>query len=122
VIERIDDMPTGTVGVRACGSLTREDYGDVLEPILREAVDSGEVRMLFVLTDFEGLEPAAWPADIKTGLVLGFGHHSAWKRLAFVTDVEWVGKAMHTFAWLVPGELMTCELDQLEEAKNWVAA
>jgi SpoIIAA-like len=122
MVERIDDMPAGTVGLRASGRLTREDYRDVLVPVLREAVESGEVRMLFVLTDFEGLEPSAWPTDVKTGLALGAGHHSAWKRLAFVTDAEWVRKAMHTFAWLIPGELMICEPDQLEKAKTWVAA
>ena len=31
---------------------------------------------------FEGLEPAAWFDDIKTGLGLGIGHHTAWKRSA----------------------------------------
>lgn len=115
-------MPVGTFGLRASGRLTREDYRDVLEPVLRDAVESGEVRMLFVLTDFEGLAPSAWLSDVKTGSVLGVVHHSAWKRLAFVTDVEWVRKAMHTFAWLTPGELMIYEPDQLDQARMWVAA
>jgi hypothetical protein len=121
VIERIEDMPAGTIGIRASGTLTREDYREVLEPTLREAVDSGEVRCLFLLTDFEGLEPRALLEDAKTGLELGVGHHSAWKRLALVTDAEWVAKAMHMFAWLTPGELMICEPGELEEARRWVA-
>ena len=29
----------------------------VLEPALKEATDSGEARVLFVLPDFDGLEP-----------------------------------------------------------------
>jgi hypothetical protein len=53
MIERIDDMPTGTIGFRANGKLTREDYRNVLEPVLREAAESGEIRMLFSLTAFE---------------------------------------------------------------------
>ena len=60
--------------------------------------------MLSQLTDFEGLEPGAWFEDIKTGLGLGIGHHSAWKRSAIVTDVEWVGKAFNLFAWMTPKE------------------
>jgi len=32
MIERIEDMPAGTVGLRASGRLTREDYRKVLEP------------------------------------------------------------------------------------------
>jgi len=121
MVERIDDMPTGTIGFQASGKLTRADYREILEPVLREAVESGEIRMLFALTDFEGLEPGAWFDDVKTGLGLGFGHHSAWKRSAIVTDVEWVAKAYRLFAWMTPGEVMVYALEQLEEAKRWVA-
>ena len=122
MIVRIDDMPTGTIGFRASGRFTREDYRETLEPTLREAAEAGEIRMLFTLTDFHGLEPGAWFDDIKTGLGLGLGHHSAWKRSAIVTDVDWVGKAYQMFAWMTPGEVKVYGLDQLEDAKQWVAA
>lgn len=46
---------------------------------------------------------------------------AAWKRFALVTDVEWVAKAMHMFAWMTPGEVMTYGLDELGQAKRWVA-
>ena len=122
MVERIDDMPAGTIGFRASGRLTRDDYRKVLEPVLHEAAESGEIRMLYTLTAFEGLEPAAWFDDIKTGLGLGIGHHSAWKRSAIVTDADWVGKAFQLFAWMTPGEVEVYGLDQLEEAKSWVAS
>lgn len=121
MIERIDDIPPGTIGLRASGKLTRDEYRQVLEPALRKGIDSGELRLLFVLTDFDGLELAAVPEDIKTGVSAWFGHHSAWKRFALVTDVEWVARAMHLFAWMVPGDVMVGGLDQLEDAKAWVA-
>jgi hypothetical protein len=122
MIEQIEDMPTGTIGFEGGGKLTRDDYRKVLEPVLREAAESGEIRMLFKLTTFEGLEPAAWFDDIKTGLGLGIGHHSAWKRSAIVTDVEWVAKAYQLFAWMTPGEVKIFGLDQQEEAKSRVSA
>jgi hypothetical protein len=121
MIERIADMPTGTIGLRASGKLTRDEYRQVLEPALQEGIDSGELRLVFVLTDFEGLERQAIPEDMKTGLSAWFGHHSAWKRFALVTDVEWVAKAMRMFAWMTPGEVTIRPLDELEEAKGWVA-
>jgi hypothetical protein len=121
VIERIDDMPARTIGLRASGKLTRDDYRRVLEPALREGIDTGELRLLFALPDFDGLEPAALPEDSKTGLSAWFGHHSAWKRFALVTDVEWVATAMHIFAGMTPGDVMICGLDELEDAKAWVA-
>ena len=61
------------------------------------------------------------PEDIKTGLSAWFGHHSAWRRFALVTDVEWVAKAMHLFAWMIPGEVTIRGLGELEDAKAWVA-
>ena len=121
MIERIYEMPVGTIGLRASGKLSRDDYRQVLEPALREGIDAGELRLLFVLTDFDGLEPAAVPEDMKTGLSAWFGQHSAWKRFALVTDVEWVAKAMQMFAWMTPGEVMIYELDRLEDARAWVA-
>jgi SpoIIAA-like len=122
MIERMEDMPAGAVGLRAWGKLSKDDYTEVLEPVLREAVASGELRLVFVLTDFHGLEPGAWPEDVKTGLRTWVREHSAWKRFALVTDVEWVARAMRLFAWLTPGDVMIRDLDGLEEAKRWVAA
>ena len=120
MIERIDDMPPGSLGLRAGGKLSKEDYRDVLEPALREGVESGELRLMFVLTDFDGLEPGAWIEDVKTGLRVWLREHAAWKRFALVTDVEWVAKAMHLFAWMAPGEVTTWTLDEIEEARAWV--
>jgi hypothetical protein len=121
MIERLEGMPAGTVGLRASGKLTKDDYTEVLEPVLREGVESGELRLLFVLADFHGLEPSALPEDIKTGLRAWVQDHAAWKRFALVTDAEWVARAMHMFTWLTPGEVLIRDLDGLEEAKRWVA-
>jgi stage II sporulation SpoAA-like protein len=122
MIERMEDVPDGTVGLRASGKLTRDDYRNVLEPALHEAVGSGEVRLVFVLSDFDGLAPGALSEDVATGLRAWAHDHSAWRRMALVTDVEWVARSMRAFAWLAPGEIRTFPLDELEEAKAWAAA
>jgi SpoIIAA-like len=122
MVERMDEMPEGVIGLRASGKLTKEDYTGVLEPALKEAMDTGEARVVFVLTGFEGLEAGASPEDIKTGLGVELGNRKNWKRLALVTDVDWVARAMRMFAWAMPGELGVYEdLDDLERAKTWVA-
>ena len=122
MIERMDDMPNGVIGLRASGKLTRDDYIGALEPALKEGMDSGEARVVFVLTEFEGLELGAIPEDIKTGLGVEFAHREEWRRLAVVTDVDWVARAMRMFAWAMPGELGVYEdLGDLERAKAWAA-
>ncbi len=35
--------------------------------------------------------------DTKVGVRFGLGHHSAWRRCALATDVEWIVKAFHLF-------------------------
>jgi hypothetical protein len=123
VIERITDMPEGTVGFRATGELSREDYTGALEPAMREAVDAGEVRMLFVIgPGFDGFEGGALAEDAKFGFGFGVLHPSAWKRTAVVTDVDWIRHAMHMFGWMSPGEVAVYGLEREAEARDWVAA
>jgi hypothetical protein len=122
VIEEIEGMPQGTIGLRASGKLSVEDYREVLEPALARGVQSGQLRLVFQLQDFDGLAHGAWIEDAKTGLRTWVRDHSAWRRFALVTDVEWVARATRMFTWLTPGEVEIYGLHQLEEAKRWVAA
>ena len=59
--------------------------------------------------------------DLKLGLGALIQHHSAFKRIAVVSDKDWVVHALHAFAWMVPGELKLFGLDELERAKEWAA-
>jgi hypothetical protein len=91
MIEQLDDMPPGTIGFRATGHVTRDEYRDVLLPPVRAAAEAGDVRMLFAVgPGFEEFEPGALMEDSKMGLTLGIGHLHAWKRTALVTDVDWI--------------------------------
>ena len=122
MIEPLEGLPDGTIGFRATGRVSRDEYRDVLLPPMRAAAEAGEVRMVFAIgPGFEGFEPGALVEDTKAGVTLGIGHPHAWKRTAIVTDVEWITKAIHMFGWITPGELMVRDLDGLEEAKAWVA-
>jgi hypothetical protein len=108
MVEKLEQMPTGTLGFRIAGKVSGEDYREVLEPALREAAETGDVRLL---VSFEKT------AELSSGI----GHHSAWKRTAIVTELEWVRQAMRLFSWLAPGEVKLFEPAQLEEARAWVS-
>ena len=122
MIEPLEGMPAGTIGFRATGRVTRDEYRDILLPAMRAAAEAGDVRMVFAVgPGFERFELGALAQDTRAGITLGVGHPHAWKRTALVTDVDWIANALHMFAWLTPGEVRLYELDRLEDAKTWVA-
>jgi hypothetical protein len=122
MIERLSDMPDGTVGFRAAGKIERKDYDDVLVPELRRALErGGGLRTLYVVEDFDEIEPSALWSDAKLGMDLTIGHHQDWVRSAIVTDIEWMARATKLFAWMIPGEARVFPLAELHEAKTWVA-
>lgn len=121
MIEMLRDMPEGVIGIRVSGRL-RGDELRAMKPNLQERLDSGEIRIVEVIpSDYEGFGPGGLLEDLKLGFGTVLPHHSAFKRIAIVTDLEWVAHVLHALAWIVPGELAVFGLDALEEAKEWAA-
>ena len=122
MIERLTDMPSGTLGFRASGEIEEEDYEEVLIPELRRAVEAGGgLRTLYLIEDLDEIESGALWADTKLGFDLGVRHHDAWVRSAIVTDIEWMARASKMFVWMIPGEARVFASSELAEAKAWVA-
>lgn len=122
MVERLADMPPGTIGFRAAGEIERQDYDEVLAPELQQALDAGGgLRTLYVIEDLDEIEPGALWADAKLGFDLGIRHREAWVRSAIVTDIEWIARATKLFAWMIPGEARVFPLAEVDQAKTWVA-
>ena len=122
MIELLDDMPDGTVGLRIDGDVEREDYTRVLVPALTSAVDSGRgLRTLYLIEDLDEIEGAALWEDTKLGYDLVIKHHGAWQRSAIVTDIDWMARASKLLLWLFPGEARLFRVADLDQAKAWIA-
>lgn len=118
MITVLNDMPPGVIGFEASGKLRAEDYRDVVLPALDRAGETGDIRFLIVMRDFDGISGGALWQDLKVGV-----HHlRAWKRVALVTDVEWMTHLTAVFGWMTPGETKTFSLAQQAEAVQWVAS
>jgi hypothetical protein len=67
MIERLSDMPDGTLGFDFSGAVTRDESTRVLLPPLREAVERGDkIRMLARIgPGIDKFEPGALLEDIK---------------------------------------------------------
>jgi hypothetical protein len=118
MIEELPGLPAHVIGFQTSGKLEATDYRDVVLPALERAFAKGEVRFLIVMTDFKGMSGGALWQDLKVGVE----HLRSWKRIAVVTDIEWVTHLTALFGWMTPGETKTFSLDQREEAIAWVAA
>ncbi|MEO3757837.1 STAS/SEC14 domain-containing protein [Mycobacterium sp. B14F4] len=121
MIEVLPDMPAEVTGFRVSGRLRGDDLRE-FEPTMDEALKTGEIRIVEVIaSDYEGFGPGGLVEDLKLGFGALFQHHSAFKRIAVVTDKEWVSHTLHALAWMVPGEIALFGSDELERAKQWAA-
>ncbi|MFT9524075.1 STAS/SEC14 domain-containing protein [Mycobacteroides abscessus subsp. abscessus] len=122
MIEVLSDAPEGVVGFRVSGRLTGNELRELTSTI-KEALNGDELRIVEVIaSDYEGFGPGGLAEDLKLGLGMLFQHHSAFKKIAVVTDKEWVAHTLHALAWMVPGEISLFGLDELERAKVWAAS
>lgn len=117
MISRLDNLPDGVIGFEATGKIAAEDYRDVVVPTLEQAAKAGDVRFVIVMRDFDGITGGALWQDLK----MGIEHLRSWKRIALVTDINWMTHATDLFGWMTPGATKTFPLDQKEQAIQWVA-
>jgi len=120
VIERLTDMPSGTVGFRAAGEIEREDYDEVLVPELHRALEAGGgLRTLNPIEDLEEIELGALWADSKLGSTSASGTTTR----GSLGDCHGyrMARATRLFAWMIPGEARVFPRAELEAAKAWVA-
>ncbi|MEO7072158.1 MAG: STAS/SEC14 domain-containing protein [Rhodanobacter sp.] len=119
MIEQITALPAGTLGFRAHGQVTAEDYERVLVPDVEAAFAlNRKLRLLYVTAeDFIGFDPGAMWNDIK----LGARHFSGWERVALVTDVPWLRAAAAAMGFMVPADFRLFAASEMDEAKRWIS-
>jgi SpoIIAA-like len=121
MIEVLKDMPAGVSGIRVSGRLSGDDMRE-FKPTMDELLGADEIRLVEVVaSDYEGFGVGGLAEDLKLGFGALFNNHSAFKRIAVVSDKKWVAHTLHALAWMVPGELAIFGLDELDRAKEWAA-
>jgi hypothetical protein len=121
MIEFLPDMPEGVTGIHVSGRLRGDELRE-LKPSIEEMLQTDEIRIVEVIApDYEGFGPGGLFEDLKLGFGTVLPHHSAFKRIAVVSDKPWVAHTVHALAWMIPGELKVFKLDELERAKEWAA-
>jgi hypothetical protein len=119
MIETIAGLPANVVGFRVVGQITADDYDDVLRPVVDSVLKRGdEIRIVLEFPEWTGMTAGAVWADMK----MGFERFTKWKRIALVTDVDWMRHATNLFGWMTPGDVKTFALAERDDAIAWAAA
>lgn len=119
MIEVMNDLPPHVVGFRATAKVTREDYEKILMPAV-DAQSKAFKKINFILwldTDVSNYTFGAWVDDA----LVGWKHLTHWNRVAIVSNRDIIKKITDIFGHLVPGEYKGFKIEELEEAKKWVA-
>jgi len=116
VIKELHDLPEGVEGFSVSGKIHADEYEAVVLPAVTRAAEQGEVRFLIEIPDFDGMTSGA----LKDDLTLGIKNFNSFKRVAVVSDIDWIHHLTALFGWMTPGEVKVFGNDDREAAVLWV--
>jgi len=119
MLQRISEMPAGTIGFEAIGEVEDDDWEQSVEPLLRSEIAAGrKVRLLYLLgPESRDVEGDALKAD--TGFRARHATH--FERVAVVSDEDWIRPALRALSFLLPGKAKGFHVHELPEAKTWLS-
>jgi hypothetical protein len=120
MLEKLNDMPDGIVGLKGIGKVTREDYENVAIPLIDGAQREGHrLRFLYEAgPEFEGLTPAAAWEDAK----LGLRFLRSFTGCAVVTDRDWIREGTRIAAFFLPCPMKVFPNRERKEAIAWLVS
>ena len=120
MLERISDLPNGVLGLRASGTVSKDDYDRVVQPLLEDARRDGRrIRFLYHLPpSFTGFTAGGAWEDAR----IGMHYLRLFERCAVVTDMDWVRGTSRALGALLPCEVRTYKHASYGEAVAWLGA
>lgn len=115
----MDGVPDNMVAFMASGEVTKDDFQNVVEPAVQQAVKAtGELNYLMVIdTSLKNFTAGAWWQDA----LLGLKRLTKWHRAAIVTDSAAINTFTNIFSVIVPGEFKGFKPSELDRAIAWVS-
>ncbi|MFD8544504.1 STAS/SEC14 domain-containing protein [Streptomyces sp. NPDC059649] len=120
MLERAEDAPAGVDAVKAIGTVSKNDYVTVIEPLIDNARREGRrIRLLFEIgPEFKSFTPAAGWKDLKVGL----GAMRLFEGCALVTDTRWMRESTRMTSFLMPCPVRVFGTQDRAEALHWLAS
>lgn len=117
MITIIPEAPENVAAFNASGEVTKEDFENLVFPVVKEKVDHfHELNYLLYLdTDIDNFTVGAWFEDA----LLGLKNLANWNRAAIVTDEKGIQNFTDIFSVLMPGEFKSFPKENLYNALYW---
>ena len=118
MITLIENIPDNIIAFRYDDEVSAADYETVLFPAVETALKkSKDLKVLWQLGEnFKGFKFGA----LKDDMELGLKYFRDWKKIAFVSDKEWMNHTVTAFGFLVPAKVKTFENKSMNEAIKWL--
>ena len=119
MIEVIHGLPAYVTAFRATGTVTRDDYLTIINPLVKSVVTIfGEVNYMLVLnTSLKNYTAGAWIEDA----LLGIRYITKWRKLAIVTEKNEIKKFTDIFGKLIPPQTRGFKMEELSIARQWIS-
>jgi hypothetical protein len=119
MMKLMNDLPENVVGLLGDGQITREDYTQIITPAVKAALEKNDkVSIYYEIGDhFTGIDFGAGFEDF----ILGMSHIMSWKKIAIISDIEWMRRSTSFFGHFIPVEVRAFPLGERDVAKKWIA-
>ena len=119
MITLIKNIPDDIVGFSYDDEVTAADYETVVFPAVEAAVKKKiDLKVLLRLgVSFKGFKLGA----LKDDMEIGIKYFKDWKKIAFISDKEWMNHTVKAFGFLMPAKVRTFENKDMDAAIKWLS-
>ena len=111
-----EDTENKIVELTIDGLIKKDEFDEVSKKLEQRMNDWGPLRVLKRVDSFKGIEPSALLKDLQ----FAFKHFRDVKKVAIVTDKEWVEKLAEMTKFLSPCEVRCFENEDIDKARVWL--
>lgn len=116
MLEYKEDQTTGVVEIAISGRVSRDEFDRVADKLDALIAKHGQIRVLQIIHDFEGMDAGAFWDDLKFSL----RHLSDFSRCAVVSDENVVSLWSELLGPFMSCEVAHFEPSQIDKAHAWL--
>jgi len=116
--ELIPGLPDHIVAASCRRGISGDEFERVLRPVMEAALDIYERIDVVLVLDEQPGDPSS--RSLWDDGKLGMADLRKFRRLALVSDLDWVRTLVSTFGFFAPCKLKRFGVDELDEALAWI--